>query len=284
MRSILAAYSTTLLFCTSAGAVPGAATAPSLTASAAPTAVYRVQIAEDPAAAKTADERWEREQTHDQADLVAQQISAVAADRQVWIASGAAILSFIALIVAIRSSRSTARAYEQIERAWVGVSNIGFRMNGELDAQGNIVRVREVHVHPTVQNFGSSPALECKVWSDLKFLDRPERRAPPEFLVPDDAEAQRHGAAPPLMPGGEMYPSNQVIPMDHIVRMLDNTTLLAYVYVRIEYKDALRRERRLTESCHEVVVLDWLADRRALDQPRKAELRCRQVGRQNQAT
>lgn len=255
--------------------------APSMPASSS-APIYRVQVVEDEEAAKTDVERWRAEREHEQADLVAQQRSALAAESQVWIAGAAAALSFIALIVAIRSSRGAAKAYEHAERAWVGMHKINYKEVRNPNPAHPAPDLQAVEVHPTLRNFGNSPALECRVYSDLKFLDRPEQQDPPQFIAPGQAEWGNR--AMPLMPGSEVSPSRVVIPIARLLLMRDNTTLRAFMYVRVEYRDVLSREWRMTESCHEVVIVRWIADPALLRQPVKVEMGCRQLGPQNNAT
>jgi hypothetical protein len=221
-----------------------------------------VTIVESPAQAADSAAREKRADEHDASDLDAQVSSAVAANRQVLIGVGSALLSLVGtllLFMNLKEARRATRAAQDAansaretlngERAWLLFDGSPIIPRDNLTYKGVDYAIG-IDVGVSFKNFGRSPSTKTGVAMQAGFLVEPiENR---DYGLPDLQAVNSEGVAV-VPPGGPFAGSRMAIVGDDYIKLMSRTGKFCIACV-VVYRDIYQpSEQRRTTVIVEIV-------------------------------
>lgn len=222
-----------------------------------------VEIVETAEQKEQANRRESQSDRHERMDLVAQEKSANAADRQVtigWWMLAVSVVSTFALFWTLRETRrqadatnasadgarrvaqATTDAFHTAERAWVGYAHIKHGKASQPDDRGQ--QVAGYVLQATFVNQGRTPAINASLYSELVVREAAGQPAP-SFEV----QAMQDPDPTALVPGTSvMSPPRFLTEMD--AKAIFEGEKEAFLYAYVRYNDVfvatLRESEMLT--------------------------------------
>lgn len=175
-----------------------------------------------------------RKEEHDKADLKAQQEMAIAAEKMLWATVASVGVAAVAVVLVFLTFRVTRKTAERQLRAYLAITEAN---RIKVDRPGR----NGWSVHVVVKNYGQTPAYNTRitVYSDVKPRGFDETQL--------DITQHKKESVPFYFPPNDTNHTTDPLPrLDTGWNDFKNEKSAAYIWGRIDYTDAFKKERWAT--------------------------------------